>query len=52
MKARAVGRDDGVGVQLCFLTDVSLHQRDPETHTKRQATKHDCLPNLLGDRDE
>jgi hypothetical protein len=21
----------------------------PETHTKRQATQHGCLPNLLGD---
>ncbi len=21
----------------------------PETHTKRQATQHDCLPSLLGD---
>jgi hypothetical protein len=24
----------------------------PETHTKRQATQHDCLPSLLGDGDE
>ncbi len=23
-----------------------------ETHTKRQATKHDCLPSLLGDGDK
>ncbi len=24
----------------------------PETHTKRQATHHDCLPSLLGDGDK
>ncbi len=24
----------------------------PETHTKRQATQHGCLPSLLGDRDK
>jgi hypothetical protein len=24
---------------------------EPETHTKRQATQHDCLPSLLGDGD-
>jgi hypothetical protein len=24
----------------------------PETHTKRQATHHGCLPSLLGDRDK
>jgi hypothetical protein len=24
----------------------------PETHTKRQATQHDCLPSLLGDGDK
>jgi hypothetical protein len=23
-----------------------------ETHTKRQATQHDCLPSLLGDGDK
>jgi hypothetical protein len=23
-----------------------------ETHTKRQATQHDCLPSLLGDEDK
>jgi hypothetical protein len=23
----------------------------PETHTKRQATQHDCLPSFLGDGD-
>ncbi len=29
-----------------------LHiQARPETHTKRQAIKHDCLPSLLGDGD-
>jgi hypothetical protein len=26
--------------------------RGPETHTKRQATQHSCLPSLLGDGDE
>jgi hypothetical protein len=24
----------------------------PETHTKKQATQHGCLPSLLGDRDK
>ncbi len=24
----------------------------PETHTKRQAIQHDCLPSLLGDGDK
>jgi hypothetical protein len=24
----------------------------PETHIKRQAALHDCLPRLLGDRDK
>jgi hypothetical protein len=25
---------------------------EPETHIKRQATQHDCLPSLLGDGDK
>ncbi len=25
--------------------------KQPETHTKRQATQHGCLPSLLGDGD-
>ncbi len=24
----------------------------PETHTKRQATQHGCLPSMLGDEDK
>ncbi len=30
-----------------------INQRpEPETHIKRQATRHDCLPGLLGDGDK
>ncbi len=32
-----------------FDTGLSLVTVVPETHTKRQATQHDCLPVLLGD---
>jgi hypothetical protein len=31
-------------------TECDLFQ-SPEAHTKRQATQHDCLSSLLGDRD-
>jgi hypothetical protein len=30
----------------------SRYSCQPETHTKRQGTQHDCLPSLLGDRDK
>jgi hypothetical protein len=32
-----------------LLPLFSLVVTRPETHTKRQATKHRCLPSLLGD---
>jgi hypothetical protein len=28
-----------------------LSKKGPETHTKREATQHGCLPSLLGGRD-
>ncbi len=31
---------------------VPLYVREPETHTKRQATQHGCLPSLLGHGDQ
>jgi hypothetical protein len=36
-----------------FLFEGSkVGQWRPETHTKRQATQHGCLPSLLGDGDK
>jgi hypothetical protein len=31
--------------------DTFSYNLSPETHTKRQATQHGCLPGLLGDGD-
>jgi hypothetical protein len=28
---------------------INMNEKEPETHTKRQAIQHDCLPSLLGD---
>ncbi len=32
--------------------NASLFHSQAETHTKRQATQHGCLPSLLGDGDK
>ncbi len=40
---------------LCNVYIVQTISRagwKPETHTKRQASQHGCLPSLLGDRDK
>ncbi len=37
---------DKVCAAICNIKFV------PETHTKRQATQHDCLPSLQGDWDK
>jgi hypothetical protein len=39
---------------ISSIYDVQLLDRGVvrETHTKRQATQHGCLPNLLGDGDK
>ncbi len=36
----------------CALISYYKCQSDPETHTKRQATKHGCLPRWLGVADK
>jgi hypothetical protein len=36
----------------CALISYYKCQSDPETHTKRQATQHGCLPSLLADGEE
>ncbi len=33
------------------VTWLDYQALEPETHTNRQATQHDCLPLLLGDGD-
>jgi hypothetical protein len=36
----------------CRRIQVKTHSLRRETHTKRHATQHGCLPNLLGDGDK
>jgi hypothetical protein len=36
----------------CVLISYYKCQSDPETHNKRHATLHGCLPSLLGDGDK
>jgi hypothetical protein len=43
---------EGEGIKT---TENKIHWHrwfSPETLAKRQATQHDCLPSLLGDRDK
>jgi hypothetical protein len=35
-----------------MTSQVSDHLKQPKTHIHRQATRHDCLPSLLGDRNK
>ncbi len=35
-----------------FIPDRLRAEVSQETHTKRQATQHGCLPSLLGDGDK
>ncbi len=43
-----------IHIFLHSIVFVNAHARllTPETHSKRQATQHDCLPSLLGDGDK
>jgi hypothetical protein len=44
--SRGVGANSDEGALSVIFFQSSF---DPETHTKRQATQHGCLPSLLGD---
>jgi hypothetical protein len=35
-----------------YIGHAMLGRSDPETYIKRQATRHDCLSSLLGDKDK
>ncbi len=43
--------EDALFERLCTQSKLALVS-DTETHAKRQATLHDCLPSLLDDGDK